>query len=155
MARESAVKTAEKVEVPKEMARQLGAIPVRTRVQREVSETLNREQEGAKRVTTSVYNWFDNVITGSEDTSLKKDWKESSLATLMKQPDLFNNCEVQYAYNQRQKIYSIRTNLDNRPRIITVRTGENFTELSLADTKGNVLEMARQEDGKGLRFTAA
>jgi len=68
-------------------------------------------------------------------------------------PDLFKNCQVQYAYNQRQKIYSIKVNLDNRPRIITVRVGEDFTELSLADLKGNVLEVLRQEDGKGLSFT--
>jgi len=68
-------------------------------------------------------------------------------------PDLFKNCQVQYAYNQRQKIYSIKVNLDNRPRIITVRVGENFTELSLADLQGNVLEVLRQEDGGGLSFT--
>jgi len=68
-------------------------------------------------------------------------------------PDLFKNCQVQYAYNQRQKIYSIKVNLDNRPRIITVRVGENFTELSLADQQGNVLEVLKQEDGKGLSFS--
>lgn len=69
-------------------------------------------------------------------------------------PDLFKNAKVQYAYNQRQKIYSIRVMLDNRPRIITVRVGEKFTELSLADKDGNVLEVARQEDGKGMTFSA-
>ena len=68
-------------------------------------------------------------------------------------PDLFKNCQVQYAYNQRQKIYSIKVNLDNRPRIITVRVGVDFTELSLADLQGNVLEVLRQEDGRGLSCT--
>ena len=68
-------------------------------------------------------------------------------------PDHFKNCQVQYAYNQRQKIYSIKVNLDNRPRIITVRVGVDFTELSLADLQGNVLEVLRQEDGRGLSFT--
>ena len=67
-------------------------------------------------------------------------------------PDLFKNAKVQYAYNQRQKIYSIKVMLDNRPRIITVRVGENFTELSLADQDGKILEVARQEDGKGMSF---
>lgn len=67
--------------------------------------------------------------------------------------DLFKNCKVEYGYNQRQKIYSVKVMLDNRPRIITVRVGENFTELSLADQKGAVLEVLRQEDGKGVSFT--
>jgi len=68
-------------------------------------------------------------------------------------PDLFKNCKVQYGYNQRQKIYSIKVMLDNRPRIVTVRVGDDFTELSLSDKDGNVIEMSRHEDGKGLSYT--
>jgi hypothetical protein len=68
-------------------------------------------------------------------------------------PDLFKNCKVQYAYNQRQKIYSVKVILDNRPRIITVRVGDDFTELSLADQEGNLLEVVRQENGKGINYT--
>jgi len=68
-------------------------------------------------------------------------------------PDLFKNCKVQYAYNQRQKIYSVKVMLDNRPRIITVRVGADFTELSLADQDGNLLEVVRQQDGSGVSFT--
>jgi hypothetical protein len=70
----------------------------------------------------------------------------------MKQ-DLFKNCKVQYAYDQKQKIYSVKVMLDNRPRIITVRVGSEFTELSLADQDGNLLEVVRQENGKGINFT--
>ncbi|HSB47577.1 MAG TPA: hypothetical protein VLD37_06195 [Candidatus Bilamarchaeum sp.] len=70
-------------------------------------------------------------------------------------PDLFKNCKVEYGYNQRQKIYSVKVMLDGRPRIITVRVGDSFTELSLADQKGNVLEVLRQEDGKGVSFSKA
>jgi hypothetical protein len=70
-------------------------------------------------------------------------------------PDLFKNATMQYAYNQRQKIYSVKVTLDNRPRIITMRMGEDFTELSIADTKGNVLEVLRQEGGKGITFSKA
>jgi hypothetical protein len=69
--------------------------------------------------------------------------------------DLFNNAKVQYGYNQRQKIYSVKVMLDNRPRIITLRVGEDFTELSLADEDGKVLEVLREEDGKGVAFTTA
>ena len=66
--------------------------------------------------------------------------------------DLFNKAKIQYAYNQRQKIYSVKVELENRPRIITVRIGETFTELSLCDMEGNVLEVAREEDGRGVTF---
>ncbi len=72
----------------------------------------------------------------------------------MMKPDLFKNCKVEYGYNQRQKIYSVKVMLDGRPRILTLRVGENFTELSFADQKGNVLEVLRQEDGKGLKYSA-
>ncbi len=68
--------------------------------------------------------------------------------------DLFKNAQVQFAYNQRQKIYSIRTILDNRPRIITLRVGDNFMELSLADQNGNLLEVVREEVGKGITLTS-
>lgn len=67
--------------------------------------------------------------------------------------DLFRNCKVQYAYNQKEKIYSVKVMLDNRPRIITVRVGEDFTELSLADQDGNLLEVVRQENGRGITAT--
>ena len=67
-------------------------------------------------------------------------------------PDLFSKAKFQYAFNQRQKIYSVKVELDNRPRILTVRIGENFTELSLCDLDGNVLEVAREEDGRGVTF---
>jgi hypothetical protein len=68
-------------------------------------------------------------------------------------PDLFKNAEIQYAYNQRQKIYSMKVMLDNRPRIITMRIGDNFTELSISDVKGAPLEILRQEEGKGITFS--
>ena len=68
-------------------------------------------------------------------------------------PDLFKNAEIQYAYNQRQKIYSIKVVLNNRPRIITIRIGDDFTELSIADLKGVPIEVLRQEEGKGITFS--
>lgn len=67
--------------------------------------------------------------------------------------DLFRNCKVQYAYSQKEKIYSVKVMLDNRPRIITVRVGNDFTELSLADRDGNLLEVVRQENGRGIVST--
>ncbi|MFH1785254.1 MAG: hypothetical protein ABH842_02410 [Candidatus Micrarchaeota archaeon] len=64
--------------------------------------------------------------------------------------DLFKNSKVKYAYDKKQKIYSVLVMLDGRPRILTVRAGENFTELSLSDKDGNLLEILRQEEGKGV-----
>jgi len=58
---------------------------------------------------------------------------------------LFKNCKTQYAYDKKEKIYTVMVNLDNRPRILTFRVGENFTEISIANRKGDVLEILRQE----------
>jgi hypothetical protein len=93
------------------------------------------------------------TIGGSDKLALKKAVNSSSLATLMGKTDIYKGCKVEYGYNQRQKIYSIKVMLDNRPRIITVRVGESFTEMSLADQKGNVLEILRQDDAKGISFS--
>ncbi len=67
--------------------------------------------------------------------------------------EIFKNAKVQYAYNQRQKIYSVKVMLDNRPRIVTLRVGDDFTEISLADKEGNVIEVLREQDGKGVTFS--
>ncbi len=67
--------------------------------------------------------------------------------------DVFKNCKVQYAYNQRQKIYSIKVTLDGRPRIITMRVGDDFSEISLADLDGKVLEVIREEEDRGITMS--
>jgi len=59
--------------------------------------------------------------------------------------DLFKNCKTQYAYDKKEKIYTVMVNLDNRPRILTFTVGENFTEISIANKKGDILEILRQE----------
>ncbi|MCI0503878.1 hypothetical protein L0Y65_04150 [Candidatus Micrarchaeota archaeon] len=93
------------------------------------------------------------MIDNTDKLALKKAVNQSSLALLMGREGLYKGCKVEYGYNQRQRIYSIKVMLDNRPRIITVRVGENFTEMSLADQKGNVLEVLRQDDAKGITFS--
>jgi len=75
------------------------------------------------------------------------------VGTGLRRQDIFKNCQVQYGYNQRQRIYSIKAILDSRPRIITIRVGKDFTEVSLADKKNEkILETLRQQDGKGVTF---
>lgn len=61
---------------------------------------------------------------------------------------IFKNAKVQYSKDPKQNIYSVKITLNNKPRIITVRVGDSFTELSLADQEGNVLEMLREDNGK-------
>jgi hypothetical protein len=43
--------------------------------------------------------------------------------------------------------------LDGRPRIITMRVGDDFLEVSLSDLKGNVLEIIREDEGKGITMS--
>ncbi len=66
--------------------------------------------------------------------------------------DLFKNCKTQYAYDKNVKIYTVMVTLDNRPRILTFRVGDNFTEISIANKNGDVLEILRQE-GKNINLT--
>ncbi|MBI5223219.1 hypothetical protein HY990_02250 [Candidatus Micrarchaeota archaeon] len=66
---------------------------------------------------------------------------------------IFRDCKVQYAKDKTQNTYSVKIMLSNKPQIVTVRVGEKFTELSLADQDGNVLEILRQEEKKGVTFT--
>ena len=66
--------------------------------------------------------------------------------------NLLKNCRLEYTQNQNE--YKIHIHLDNRPRTITVHIGEDFTELSLSDQHGNILESVRQQDGKGISFSA-
>lgn len=65
-------------------------------------------------------------------------------------PTDFKNCKVQYAYDKKQKIYSVLVMLDKKLRVVTLRVGDKFTELSLSDRNGNVLELLRQDEGKGV-----
>ena len=59
--------------------------------------------------------------------------------------DLFKNCKAQYAYDKKERIYTVMVMLDNRPRILTLRIGDNSSEMSIADKNGKVLEILRQE----------
>ncbi|NYZ76893.1 hypothetical protein H0O02_01100 [Candidatus Micrarchaeota archaeon] len=61
--------------------------------------------------------------------------------------DLFKNCKTQYAYDNKDKIYTVMVMLDNRPRILTFRVGEKYTEISIANKNGDILEVLRQEGG--------
>ena len=70
----------------------------------------------------------------------------------MMKKGLFKNCKTQYAYNKKEKIYTVMVALDNRPRILTFRVGDGFTEISVANKNGDVLEVLRQE-GESISLT--
>ncbi|MEW6748207.1 MAG: hypothetical protein AB1295_00660 [Candidatus Micrarchaeota archaeon] len=120
---------------------------------REMKSTVTEQPQNASRVFSSAMD----ILLGTP--GLKSRMKDSQLLMLHQvnstlKEDIFKDCQVQYGYNQRQKIYSIQATLYGRPRIITVRVGESFTEVSLADRKDSkVLEVLRQEDGKGVAFS--
>jgi hypothetical protein len=59
--------------------------------------------------------------------------------------DLFKNCKIQYAYDNKEKIYTVMVMLDARPRILTFRVSDDYTEISIANKKGDILEILRQE----------
>ena len=63
-------------------------------------------------------------------------------------PEIFKGCKVQYSFDNNQKIYSAKVFLEGRPRIMTLRVGADFTELSLADENGKLLEILREKKGK-------
>jgi hypothetical protein len=62
--------------------------------------------------------------------------------------DIFKQADVQHTYDKEQKIYSVKVVLNNKPRILTLRVGNDFTEISLADEKGNLLEVLSEKDGR-------
>lgn len=69
---------------------------------------------------------------------------------------LLEKCEMKYAYNKDTKIYSTKFFLKKKGKIkeertFTMRVSPNFLEYSLADKKGTVLEVMRQ-DGSKLKF---
>ncbi|MEW6723069.1 MAG: hypothetical protein AB1324_07435, partial [Candidatus Micrarchaeota archaeon] len=121
----------------------------------EVRGAVSEQSARAFQVASAARALFMQEAERQSDMGVRRSARESELMRLASNPDAFQNCQVQYAYNQRQKIYSIRTELDGRPRIVTVRVGENFMEMSLADRQGNPLETWRQEDGRGISVSRA
>ena len=67
--------------------------------------------------------------------------------------NLFKNCQVEYTRDEKLGIYLVKAKLNNRPRVITLTVGKNFSEIALTDMHGKILEFTRQEEGKGISFT--
>lgn len=125
--------------------------PVRQQVRERVGEATRSRQ--IMQLYQSAYEHLSAPL--ERDPGMSRELRDSQLARFTKIEDLFDSAQIQYAYNQRQNIYSMSVMLDNRPRIITLRVGQDFTELSLADQHGNVLEVMREDDGKGVTFNRA
>jgi hypothetical protein len=74
----------------------------------------------------------------------------------MKKSDIIKilkGAKMQYAYNKDTRIYSAKffielPNKKKEERIFTMRVSKDFLEYSIADAKGNVLEMIKQEGSK-------
>lgn len=65
--------------------------------------------------------------------------------------EFFENAKIQYAYDDKHKIYSMVVWLNKKPRILTFRVGGELVEASISDLKGNVLEVLSHENGS-LKF---
>ncbi len=126
---------------PQPESRLAGMVPVREHV-----ETAQRNADIAFRSVLG--NMLDNP-----DCRRTMRSEGYQLLDLFNREEIFENCTVQFAYNQRQRIYSIQATLDGRPRIITMRVGDQFSEVSLADASGNILEVVREGDGRGITMS--
>lgn len=133
---------------PEQVSRLSQITPVRQEVRERVGHATRSGQ--IMQLYRSAYQQLSAPLEREPD--MRRQLRDSQLARFTKIENLFDNAQVQYAYNQRQKIYSMSVMLDNRPRILTLRVGEDFTELSLADQGGNVLEVLREDDGRGVTF---
>lgn len=126
-----------------------------TPVREQVRETVSQATRSSQIMGLYRRSFSQLSAPLERDATISRQLRDSQLARFTKIGNLFDNAQIQYAYNQRQQIYSMSVMLDNRPRIITLRVGEDFTELSLADREGNVLEMLREQDGRGVTFNRA
>lgn len=133
---------------PEQVSRLSQITPVRQEVRERVDQATRSRQ--IMQLYQSAYQQLAEPLDRQPD--MRRQLRDSQLARFTKIEGLFDSAQVQYAYNQRQKIYSMSVMLDNRPRIVTLRVGEDFTELSLADRDGNVLEVLREDDGRGVTF---
>ena len=87
---------------------------------------------------------------GSEFDLLFSSVKPIALAKVLEQS------KMKYGYNKDTKIYSVKFYIKKRKgvkseRTLTMRVSPKFLEYSLSDSKGNVLEVMRQ-DKAGLKF---
>ncbi|MEW6035425.1 MAG: hypothetical protein AB1529_02330 [Candidatus Micrarchaeota archaeon] len=137
--------------------RQVGGIDLSRLVaaKQQVRGAVTEQSAHAYQVASTTRRVFMEEVERSRDITLRGNVRDSEMMRIAANPEAFENCKVQYGYNQRQRIYSVATEFDGRPRILTVRVGENFMEMSLADRQGTVLETMRQEDGRGITYSRA
>ncbi|NYZ73950.1 hypothetical protein H0O00_02300 [Candidatus Micrarchaeota archaeon] len=152
------VKPLELPKAPVQAPRPVDLSRLRPSLQKEVKEGVSRQSLESLKVAAIFVQTTGSFLKTSPRVEEEMKLADSQLLRFYKMTqgnaeDIFKDCKTQYAYNQRQKIYSVSAMLEARPRIITVRLGDNFTELSLADQKGNLLEVLRQDDGKGVTFS--
>lgn len=145
-----------RIETPRQRLDALRPIPVRKEVRMEVERSRLREA----RLTSlfrSAYGELGSVIKQKADPEVRKAFEHSELSNYFGKDgveNLFRNCKTQFAYDDKQKIYSVTVMLEGRPRILTLRVN-SFTELSLFDPKkGEVLETLRQ-DGNSVTFSSS
>lgn len=64
----------------------------------------------------------------------------------------FKNCDVKYAYDKNNQIYSIKIMLEGKPAIVTIRAGKDLMDITVTNEQGKVVEYVGQK-GKQLEYT--
>ncbi len=86
-----------------------------------------------------------------KNSELSKKWRNSKIRQIATNKKNFKGCAVQYAYNEDDRIYSVKVNLKGQPYVLTVKVGKDSLEMMLTDSKGTLLEHAYQ-NGSQLGF---
>lgn len=56
----------------------------------------------------------------------------------------FKNCDVKYAYDKNNKVYSVKVMFKGKPMILTMRVGQDIMDMTLTDMDGNEIEYIGQ-----------
>ncbi len=64
----------------------------------------------------------------------------------------FKNCDVKYAYDNDNQIYSVKVIFKGKPMILTMRVGKEIMDMTLTDETGRSIEYIGQKKNR-LQFS--
>ncbi len=127
---------------------ELDLIP--TRVKEVVKQGENAQVQAYKLFSETVSAFAQAT---NRNLEMRSEIRNSELWNLFgkPRPTLFNNAMVRFGRNRDEQTYTVSALIDGQTHIVTLRIGNNFTELSLAQTDGTLIEVLREENGS-VRF---
>lgn len=57
----------------------------------------------------------------------------------------FKNCDVKYAYDNNNEVYSVKIMFRGKPMVLTMRVGKDIMDMTLTDINGRVIEYIGQK----------